>query len=91
MRAEDILPDDVDTGEFAGTVIRKGTVAAFLANAATFSDPGASAAAKAIAEFDILEAVPALQALGLFAVMEVRDPNLRHWIADWTGAGRRER
>lgn len=91
MRAADILPDDVDTGEFAGKVIRKGTVAAFLANAATFSDPGASAAAKAIAEFHILEAVPALQALGLFAVMEVRDPNLRHWISDWTGVGRRER
>ncbi|MCX5576755.1 hypothetical protein [Kaistia terrae] len=90
MRAEDILPDDVDTGEFASTVIRKGTVAAFLANAATFSDPGAASAARAIAEHHILEAVPALRALGLFDVMEVRDPNLRHWIADWTGVGRSE-
>lgn len=82
MRAEDILPDTVNAAEFAGTTIRKGTVAAFLANAETFSNPGSSTAAKAIAEFHIFEAMPALKALGLFAVMEVRDPNLRHWIAD---------
>ena len=36
-RPEDILPDDQNSAEINGVVVRKGTVAAFLANAQTLS------------------------------------------------------
>ena len=45
MRADQILPDDVNHGRFQGLTIRKGTVAAFLANARACTVPLNSAAA----------------------------------------------
>lgn len=80
MRAEDVLPDGRDQGDFNGVTVRKGTVGAFLANARVCLDPGASDAAVAAARKDIQEALPALRALGLFEMMQVRDPALHAWI-----------
>ena len=85
MRADQILPDDVDHGQFQGVTIRKGTVAAFLANARTWADARASADGHAQAQAHIVEDLPALKALGLFDVLEIRDERLRA-IVD--GAGR---
>jgi hypothetical protein len=76
MRAEDILPDDTSHIERGGMTLRKGTVAAFLANAAVWLDPGADAAAVAAAEAAMIEARPALDALGLFDILAPRDPRL---------------
>jgi len=81
MRADDVLPDTANQGDFNGVTIRKGTIAAFLANAAAWSDPASSAAQRATAEVHIAEALPALRAVGLFDVLEVRDPALRAWLA----------
>ncbi|MDM9558788.1 hypothetical protein [Bordetella petrii] len=80
MRAEDILPGRQDWTEIGGVAVRKGTVAAFLANARLWSDPSADAAARAAAERDIARALPSLRALGLFEVLEPRDPALREWL-----------
>lgn len=80
MRAEDILPDDVNHGSFDGVVIRKGTVAAFLANAKALSRADISAAERAAAQRDIVDSLPALRALGLFDVLAVRDDALRALI-----------
>ena len=77
MRAEDLLPDDVNQGQFNGVTVRKGSVGAFLVNARVLSDPAASAESRATAERDILEALPALRAIGLFDVLQVRDERLR--------------
>ena len=77
MRADQILPDDVDHGQFQGVTIRKGTVAAFLANARTWTDAHAGADDRAQARAQILEDLPALRALGLFDVLEVQDERLR--------------
>ena len=77
MRGQDFLPDHLDQGELNGGTVRKGTVGAFLVNARTLSDPAASEAARATAEGDILEALPALKALGLFDLFEIRDERLR--------------
>ena len=77
MRADQILPDDIDHGRFRGVTIRKGTVAAFLANARAWMDAGASADARAQAAREIARDVPALKALGLFDVLEIRDERLR--------------
>ena len=81
MRAEQILPDDVDHGRFQGVTIRKGTVAAFLANARTWADARASADERAQAQAQIVEDLPALRALGLFDQLEIRDETLRAFVA----------
>ncbi|MGR3907340.1 hypothetical protein Q3A80_09830 [Burkholderia sp. SR8] len=80
MRAEQMLPDHADRIEVDGTTIRKGTVGAFIANARVLADPGASAAERATAEADLIDTLPALRALGLFDVLEVRDAALRAWL-----------
>ena len=72
MRAEDALPDYLNAA-MDGMIIRKGTIAAFLANAKVIADEGADAAA----ERDIVDALPSLRAVGLFGVMEVRDTRVR--------------
>jgi hypothetical protein len=80
MRAEDILPDHVDHGLIGGVSVRKGTVAAFLANARLWLDAATTAAERADAERDMLDALPALRALGLFDILDVRDERLRAFI-----------
>ncbi|TDY21841.1 hypothetical protein B0G81_2074 [Paraburkholderia sp. BL6665CI2N2] len=63
-----------------GATIRKGTVGAFLANARVWTDPQASEQACAEAEADMLDALPALRAIGLFDVLGIRDVALRDWV-----------
>jgi hypothetical protein len=80
MRAEQVLPDNVDQIGLHGVTIRKGTVAAFMANARVWSDPQASASTRAEAETDMADALPVLRALGFFDVFEIRDVSLRAWV-----------
>ena len=80
MRAQDLLPNDVSQAEFDGVSVRKGSVGAFLANARTLTDPAATVAARAAAERDLVELLPALRALGLFDVLEIRDKDLRAFV-----------
>ncbi|KAF2391240.1 hypothetical protein [Pseudomonas frederiksbergensis] len=77
MRAEDLLPDHLDQGQFNGTTVRKGTVGAFLINARVLADPHSNDDQQRSAEQDIIEALPALRALGLFEILQVRDERLR--------------
>ncbi|MCC9162947.1 hypothetical protein LNA76_06355 [Alcaligenes sp. MMA] len=80
MQAHDILLDHASEVQIAGTTIRKGTVGAFLANAATLRQPGVSDAQRQRALNDIVAALPALKALGLFDALEIRDPQLRDFV-----------
>ncbi|GAB7537078.1 hypothetical protein AB4851_25160 [Burkholderia sp. 22PA0099] len=80
MRAEQLLPDGQNQADLNGVTVRKGTVGAFLFNARVLGTPDATPQARAEARADILAALPALRALGLFEVLEVRDPALRAWI-----------
>jgi hypothetical protein len=81
MKAEDVLPDDVNLRDFGGLQVRKGTVAAFLANARTWLADTTSPEARAEAERDLIATLPGVHALGLFDVLDVRDPRLRQLIA----------
>lgn len=81
MRAEDVLPDQQNQGQFNGITVRKGTVGAFLANARRWLDDASSVEDKAIAERDIVDALPALHALGLFDILQVRDAKLRALVS----------
>jgi hypothetical protein len=89
MRAQDVLADDTDEAAFAGVTVRKGTVGAFLANARVWIDPDTDAESRAAAEHDILEAVPALCAIGLFDVLDPKNPELRDLIAGGKTASRK--
>lgn len=80
MRAQDILPDNVNEVQINGTTIRKGSVGAFLANAAAFDDPALAGPARETVLSDIAAALPALRALGLFDVLEIRNPQLRAFV-----------
>lgn len=81
MRAEDVLADQQNQGQFNGVTVRKGTVGAFLANARLWLDETTSDAERGIAERDILDALPALHALGLFDILQVHDLALRELVS----------
>ncbi|MFM2086833.1 MAG: hypothetical protein RLZZ237_1702 [Pseudomonadota bacterium] len=81
MRAEDLLPDEQNQGQFNDVTVRKGTVGAFLLNARVWLDPASSDDQQAEAERDIVEALPSLHALGLFELLQVRDAKLRELVA----------
>lgn len=82
MKAEDLLAEHQSIVQLSdGMVIRKGTVGAFLANAKMWCDAVADPSLRAEAERDILDALPALRALGLFEVLSIRDDALRAFVA----------
>ncbi|MCH8622430.1 hypothetical protein [Undibacterium sp. TS12] len=76
MKAEDILPDHINTTTINGLTIRKGTVAAFVANAKTYLNKDSTEDDKKRAELLMLEALPALQALSIFEVFTIADQGL---------------
>ncbi len=77
MKATDILPDNMNQIVRDGVVIRKGTVGAFIQNAKLWADPASNAELKAVAERDMREALPAMSAMGLFEIFELKDVRLR--------------
>ncbi|KVT53423.1 hypothetical protein [Burkholderia ubonensis] len=80
MRADEMLPDHLNQLDLNGTTIRKGSVGAFLANARVLTDPHAEEAERSRAATDAADVLPALRALGLFDVFEIRDAALRAWV-----------
>ncbi|MBA8901179.1 MULTISPECIES: hypothetical protein [unclassified Phyllobacterium] len=80
MRAQDLLPDDINLLHFNDVPVRKGTVGAFLANARLWLNPAAPQEERDAAEKDIIEALPALQALGVFEFMSIRNPQLSELV-----------
>jgi hypothetical protein len=81
MKAQDVLPDGEDFTVVNGHTLRKGSVAAFLANARVLEDANTSAADRQAAEQDFASLIPTLDALGLFDVFELRSPFLREEVA----------
>lgn len=86
MKAQDILPEGQDFVVKDGLAMRKGSVAAFLANAQILADPTSSAQARRSARQDLLDLVPTLDALGLFTVFELRSPDLRALVEQYRQA-----
>lgn len=76
MQAQDILPDGQDFTVINGSTVRKGSVAAFLANARVLEDASASAEDRQTAQQDLRSLLPTLEALGLFDIFELRSPAL---------------
>ncbi|MCZ4519965.1 hypothetical protein O4220_15740 [Rhodococcus ruber] len=80
VRPEDVLPDGAERASFDGLEIRKGTVAAFVANARALDDaePGTEAHRELLATLEDL--APQLAAIGLFEVFELRNPDIAHVV-----------
>lgn len=57
-------------------------VEAFIACAHQMLDPATPEAARVAMEPRLLAQLPALRALGVFELFEIRDPALRTWLAD---------
>ncbi|CDH71747.1 hypothetical protein P38_3517 [Pseudomonas aeruginosa MH38] len=89
MKAEDILPDRQDRIRLGGVEIRKGSVGAFIANARLLLEEELPAAQRRQAEEDLRALLPAIRALGLLELFELRDARLRTLVADWENAAGR--
>ncbi|HEY3713484.1 MAG TPA: hypothetical protein VGL39_03070 [Jatrophihabitantaceae bacterium] len=72
VRPEDVLPDDVSRTMMNGVNVRKGSVAAFVANAKALEAlaPTTPEYAEVAAQLQAL--APAVAAVGLFDVFELR-------------------
>lgn len=79
MRPEDILPDDQNTVIQGGKELRKGSVAAFMANVRILQNDNAKAE-HAVAKAHLLELMPTMEALGFFEMFEVRDEKIKKLI-----------
>ena len=79
MRAQDLLPDDIDQAKFPE---RPQGIGRCLPGQRPNADRSDSdhRGARAAAERDIIELLPALRALGLFDVLEIRDKDLRAFV-----------
>ena len=77
MKAQDVLPDDVNQGEFQGVMVRRARWARSWRMRARRRRRHAE---RREAGRDIAQALPALRALGLFEVLQLRDPALRAWV-----------
>ncbi|USI73813.1 hypothetical protein [Sphingomonas morindae] len=82
VRPEDILADGADHIERDGRLLRKGTVAAFLANARAWLEADGPPETRAAREAAMRAAVPALAALGLLDLFVARDPRLAALLAE---------
>ncbi|WP_129416513.1 hypothetical protein [Pseudomonas aeruginosa] len=89
MKAEDILPDRQDRIRLGGVEIRKGSVGAFIANARLLLEEELPAEQRRQAEDDLRALLPAIRALGLLELFELRDARLRTLVADWENAAGR--
>jgi hypothetical protein len=69
----DVLPDGVEGGDFNGTYVRKGTVAAFIANVKMLDDLQRGSAEYEAVAGHIRSMKPALEAAGVFDVFRIRD------------------
>jgi hypothetical protein len=76
MKAHDVLPEGVDALERNGKVLRKGSVAAFIANVKALEASDTPPDARLAAEADLRELVPVLVEVGVFDVFEVRSPRI---------------
>lgn len=82
VKPEDILADDQNTAILNGVSVRKGTVAAFLANADILENPNPTQEQKHEALMMIKELAPAVIAGGLHKHVVFKNPQIEQILVD---------
>jgi len=82
IQPEDILPDGVDKIEMNGRVVRKGTIAAFLANIEIFEDFKANEEQKQEAAVALKNLASAVVAIGLHKHVIFKNPKIEQILID---------
>jgi hypothetical protein len=81
MKPQDILPDNINSAEIGGVQVRKGSVAAFMANLMIIEDP-ADYDIYQTAIQDITALIPIMEALGVFTHFKLRSEKAVSIITD---------
>ena len=81
MKPQDILPDNINSVEINGQVLRKGSVAAFMANLSIIEQP-ANYPEYENAVKDLIELTPILETLGVFKHFRLRSEKAITLITD---------
>jgi hypothetical protein len=74
IRPQDVLPDEVDNTLMDNVQVRKGTVAAFVANAKLLETLPPDAPDRPAVEAQLRALVPGVRAVGVFDVLAPRSP-----------------
>lgn len=82
VRPEDILPDGVDSASINGTLVRKGSIAAFLANTDILQNPNSSEQQKQEAINTMHELADAVIAIGLHKHVTFKNPQVEQILVD---------
>jgi hypothetical protein len=83
---QDVLPDGVEGTDFGGEYVRKGTIAAFIANARLLESLPKGTPEYEDTATQLRALKPALDAVGLFDVVTIRDPAVAALLADSEGS-----
>ena len=81
MKPQDILPDNINSAEIGGVQVRKGSVAAFMANLAII-EQAVSYEIYQTAVDDITALVPVMEALSVFTHFKLRSEKAVSLITD---------
>lgn len=82
IRPEDVLPGGADDASFGGVTARKGTVAAFVANAKLLDDLPVGSPEREAVLAQLRELAPALRAVGVLDVFTPRSPEVAALVAE---------
>jgi hypothetical protein len=80
MKPNELIPDGVDGGLFKGRYVRKGTIGAFIQNALLLADTTTDETTRQKCREDLLSLIADLEALQVFDVFELRDPELKKLV-----------
>ena len=81
-RPEDIIADGLDSTLINGTLVGKGSIAAFLVNIERLAHPNNTEAEKAEIIKTMKELAPALIAVGLHQHVQFRNPEIEQLLVD---------
>ncbi|GGU33319.1 hypothetical protein [Streptomyces violascens] len=82
VRPEDVLPEGVDSTAINGMTVRKGSVAAFVANALRLDELTEGTPEYAALVAQMRELAPALRAIGLNDVFRPHSPAVERILAE---------
>ncbi|MEE4417779.1 hypothetical protein [Streptomyces bugieae] len=82
VRPEDVLPEGIDSTAINGRTVRKGSVAAFVANAIRLDELVEGTPEHEALVTQMRELAPALRTIGLLDVFHPRSPLVEEILAD---------